>query len=428
MTNFTTSLSKILSECLDFRSYWKFKLIWGLILFLIILFIFGKYYNESRVRGVKVASVVTGLEHLKDEKEDQALELALEDAKVEIIKWVKEFRIFQVLPPGCYDVVIYGSVKTKKILYTLYFQDNEVVILKERKTTRFFTTGQIIFREGFISISYSPMDYCKNVVLPSLFLELFVMILIIIFVLKDKEKIQNITELQEAQRFRSLVHLTAGIAHNFRNDLSVIYGQLKLMRRESMAKLPDRPYTRKKVIDRIDIMDPVIDGMTKSIDKIVNITKEDINDKDDINLVDVLKTSVEMFIETIEEEIDVNFISKEQTVLCRGKRQLFNTVFLNLLNNAQQALEKSKIKKIDVALEVNNKIATIRVIDTGCGMNPETRSMVFVPFYTVNRTKGTGLGLSTSRSIIEQFDGKIDVESSIIGKGTTIKIELPLSS
>jgi signal transduction histidine kinase len=424
------TLKKVFHESINLKSYWKFKLFWGIILFCTILFTFDKYYDDARIRGINVTSVVTGLEYLKQEKQDEALQMSLNDAKGEIIKWIKEFKVFEVIPHGCYDVVLYTSAnsKDKTVLYTLYLHDGEISEVKEKKITNVFNTGCIEFRQGFISITYSLNDYFEHVLLPTIVFEVFIMVLIIIFILKDKEKIQSITEAQEAQRFRSLVHITSGIAHNFRNDLSVIYGQLRLLKKESMSKPPERKYTRQTVINRIEIIEPVITGMKESIDKILNFTKEDIKEKEDIDIIDTLRCSVEMFDQTIGEGIEVTFNTDYKGILCKGKRQMYNTVFLNILNNSQQALDKSKDKKIDVCVDIEDESVIIRFIDSGCGMSEETRMMAFVPFYTVNKTRGTGLGLSTSRSTIEQFGGKIEIESTIIDKGTIIKIELPIIS
>ena len=74
------------------------------------------------------------------------------------------------------------------------------------------------------------------------------------------------------------------------------------------------------------------------------------------------------------------------------------------------------------------RVVCASVIDTGCGIQPEDLEKIFDPFFTTkDPDKGTGLGLSISLKILENFGGKIEVESQV-GKGSAFKILLPVSS
>ncbi|MES0874766.1 DAHL domain-containing protein [Sinimarinibacterium thermocellulolyticum] len=101
-----------------------------------------------------------------------------------------------------------------------------------------------------------------------------------------------------------------------------------------------------------------------------------------------------------------------------------NQVFLNLINNAAQAIDGEG--KIYIHTMPSAKGVSIRVLDTGCGMTEEVRARIFEPFFTTKPVgKGTGLGLSIVYRIIEDHGGTIDVRSSP-GKGSEFTIELPL--
>jgi signal transduction histidine kinase/ActR/RegA family two-component response regulator len=103
--------------------------------------------------------------------------------------------------------------------------------------------------------------------------------------------------------------------------------------------------------------------------------------------------------------------------------QQLNQVFMNILVNAAQAIEKSGEIKI-VTATVDGK-AQIRISDTGCGISKENLTKIFDPFFTTKDVgKGTGLGMNIAYNIINKHQGEIWVESEV-GKGTTFIIQLP---
>ena len=106
--------------------------------------------------------------------------------------------------------------------------------------------------------------------------------------------------------------------------------------------------------------------------------------------------------------------------------QQLNQVFLNLLVNAAQALQKQG--EINIQTITQEPWVIINVSDNGSGIAPENLSRVFEPFFTTKDVgKGTGLGLSICYDIIQQHHGEIDVVSEI-GKGTTFTIKLPITA
>jgi two-component system NtrC family sensor kinase len=106
----------------------------------------------------------------------------------------------------------------------------------------------------------------------------------------------------------------------------------------------------------------------------------------------------------------------------RFKEQQMLQVFINLLSNAAQAIEKTG--RIVVKTYAQGKHVFIEISDTGCGIPAENLSKVFDPFFTTKPVgQGTGLGLSVVHGIIEQHKGTITVKSQL-GQGTTFAIKL----
>lgn len=104
-----------------------------------------------------------------------------------------------------------------------------------------------------------------------------------------------------------------------------------------------------------------------------------------------------------------------------------NQVFLNLINNAAQAIESGSGEiTLGTRMEGADRVA-VEIADNGKGIPPEIMSKIFDPFFTTKAVgKGTGLGLSISYKIIEQHGGSISVHSTV-GKGTRFTILLPLT-
>lgn len=103
--------------------------------------------------------------------------------------------------------------------------------------------------------------------------------------------------------------------------------------------------------------------------------------------------------------------------------QQLNQVFMNLLVNAAQAIEKQG--EIKIATRTDNGNVEITIADTGSGIPQENLHKIFDPFFTTKDVgQGTGLGLNVAYNIIKKHKGTIDVESTV-GKGTTFTITIP---
>jgi two-component system NtrC family sensor kinase len=102
-----------------------------------------------------------------------------------------------------------------------------------------------------------------------------------------------------------------------------------------------------------------------------------------------------------------------------------NQIFLNLINNAAQAIGSGS-GQIRLTTRATGGEVQIVFEDTGCGMTPEVMAKIYEPFFTTKEIgKGTGLGLSIVYQIIEEHHGRIEVQSEP-GKGTRFTVTLPV--
>jgi signal transduction histidine kinase len=119
--------------------------------------------------------------------------------------------------------------------------------------------------------------------------------------------------------------------------------------------------------------------------------------------------------------------NSEEGLIVKGDEHRLAQVLANLLSNAVRATSPGGQIRI-LAGSTGNK-AEIVVEDSGCGMSKEQLARLFKPFERIGdypSHRGTGLGLYLSRTVVEQHGGTITVSSPGLGKGTTLRVALPL--
>lgn len=98
-------------------------------------------------------------------------------------------------------------------------------------------------------------------------------------------------------------------------------------------------------------------------------------------------------------------------------------VFSNLIDNGRKAMRHGGVLSFDSCLE--DEMVVITVSDTGEGMDEQTRSRLFEPFFSASTSGGTGLGMLVVANVVEAHQGTIEVQSTP-GQGTSVFIRLPL--
>ncbi len=213
--------------------------------------------------------------------------------------------------------------------------------------------------------------------------------------------------------------LGAGIAHEIRNPLTSIRGFIQLLKGRFTNTSPEQEY--------LEIMLGELDRANNIIKKFLLLSKPQ-NPKlqlQDLNYIldDMLKL-VEG--EALIAEVELIRRFSPEVPLMVVETESIKQVFLNLIQNAIQAMPSGG--KLTVATEflpVNNA-NLVKISDTGVGIPSSLLAKLGNPFFTT-RKNGTGLGLMLSYRIVENHNGKIEVESTE-GTGTTFSVTLPISS
>jgi PAS domain S-box-containing protein len=243
-------------------------------------------------------------------------------------------------------------------------------------------------------------------------------------------------QLIRSEKLASIGMLVSGVAHEINNPLNVMYGNLQLLEEASDLLLPlAREGARSKSVRGVASRVAKFRGMIRDALKAARHAREIVRDFRNFardtrtaELVD-LNECLEEAVTLIQRELRpgirvVRKLGRIPQVRClRGQ---MSQVFLNLLKNAGEAIEK----KGTVTLRTQKKdgCVVVEVTDTGRGMPDEVRRKLFEPFFTTKPVgKGLGLGLSISAMIVQNHNGRITVRSRP-GHGSAFKVELPLDA
>ncbi|WP_372746386.1 sensor histidine kinase [Lutibacter sp.] len=140
------------------------------------------------------------------------------------------------------------------------------------------------------------------------------------------------------------------------------------------------------------------------------------------NIVEATQNSFHYLQSRSSKQVEFNFKSVENNIPVNLNIQLFSWVIENLVKNAIDAMEGKG--KISLSISEKEKEVFIKITDNGKGIPKNLQQKIFAPGFTTKK-RGWGLGLSLAKRIIEDYhNGKIVVQKSEIGKGTTFLISL----
>jgi len=221
-----------------------------------------------------------------------------------------------------------------------------------------------------------------------------------------------------SRRIAMVGRLTAGVAHEMKNPLNAMTIHLELLKQKLAAGKPASTHVE-IIAQEIRRLDDRIQGFLKFVRP------------DEVSFAPVaLSPLLSSVLDAVSPEAERAAVSIERqchdgTLLVEGDAAQLRDVFLNLAQNAIQAMPKGGRLTIACAPMPNRRVR-VRVEDTGVGIAPENLAKIFDLYYTT-KEKGTGIGLSLVYRTVQIHNGTIDVESTV-GDGTAFIVVLPASA
>lgn len=231
----------------------------------------------------------------------------------------------------------------------------------------------------------------------------------------------------ESQRLGAIGEMSSAVAHDFNNSLQAILGniELALIKQNSSKELEKYLQTIKTAANdastRVQILQR-FSGQKRVFTKYSSIDLNEVINDVIIQLRPIWKDNLEKdgIVVTIETSFD-------KTPKVFGNEGELRSVFYNILKNSIEAMPNGG--KIYIQTSVKKDFVSILITDTGIGMNEETKSKIYQPFFTTKGFEvGRGLGMSGAYSIIKEHRGNINLLDSSPNNGTVFEIKIPISN
>ncbi len=238
----------------------------------------------------------------------------------------------------------------------------------------------------------------------------------------SNEKLFSVQQtLKQTEKLAHMGQLSAGIAHELNNPLGVVimYSNILLEEAEPESELRS---DLKLIVEQAQRCKTIVGGL-------LNFARKNQVSKTETDLNELIRISVSSVI--IPDNVHIDIQSEMKNPLAEIDKEQMTQVITNLIKNAFEAMPRGG--RITVGLADSDPDVTIKIGDTGTGINPDDLQKVFEPFFTTKGIgKGTGLGLATAYGVVKMHKGNIKVESNAdpvkSPTGTTFTITLPRKS
>jgi two-component system NtrC family sensor kinase len=242
----------------------------------------------------------------------------------------------------------------------------------------------------------------------------------------DREKRVMNEQIVETGKLASVGELAAGIAHEINNPVAIMVeeaGWIEDLLEEEEFKESENLTEFIRALEQIRTQGRRCKEITH---KLLSFARKTDSQVREVQIDDLVEELVALSAQRAKySNVTINTALQEDLPSVHVSETELQQVFLNLINNALDAMEK-KGGSIDIKSRLEGEHIAIEVADTGPGIPEANLARIFDPFFTTKQVgKGTGLGLSICYGIIKKMGGEIVVHS-IVDMGTTFRVLIPL--
>jgi two-component system sensor histidine kinase PilS (NtrC family) len=217
---------------------------------------------------------------------------------------------------------------------------------------------------------------------------------------------------KRVEKMAAVGEMAAGLAHEIKNPLASLAGAIQLLR-EEIRYDPDHDRLMQIILREADRLSSLVSNF-------LLYARPPVGKSEPIDLERAVRETVELFGKKGALNGRVSTTLKAPPGIWVGMDPAhLRQVLWNLLINAAEAIEGRGQIRLELSAG-KDRLACLKIADSGVGMPPEIVASIFDPFFTTKAT-GTGLGLSIVHRILEAYDCRLDVES-VLGQGTTFSL------
>jgi len=226
----------------------------------------------------------------------------------------------------------------------------------------------------------------------------------------------------DAEALSAMGSLALGLAHEVRNPLNAAVLQLHLLAR-GVDRLTDEK-ARSTMRARVTIIEGEIARLERLLTEFLELARPRGIRHEPVDVSRLVEEVLEFQAEALNDHHVELKAAIAPGCVANGDPEKLRQVVINLLVNALDAMPESGTLSVKVGSP--RSIVAVEIGDSGPGIDPRILPEIFDPFFTTKEA-GTGLGLSIVRKIVDQHGGRIEFDS-LPGRGTRVRVELPLGS
>lgn len=239
--------------------------------------------------------------------------------------------------------------------------------------------------------------------------------------------------LHRMENLANLTNLAAGMAHEIKNPLGAMSIHIQLIQKALVKARENDSLPEKKFLENhLDVVNEEIEHLNKLVMDFL-LAVRPVNANLELKIPDTIIKNVIEFIRpeflNCGIQIETKFEGNSKKIMLDEK--LFRDVIINLTQNSLAAIktriaenQKNYSGLFEIQTFINDNKYIIVLSDNGCGMNENTVSKIFEPYFTT-KANGTGLGMTMAYKIVKEFSGEILVDSKE-NKGSKFTLSFPI--